>query len=131
MGWEKARKAAYDAAHYPAWYAAHREERRAKSAAYHAVHRAERAAYYAARNAVRRPDVAARDATRKFGERVPLGVWCAVWYGSCFGCGKTPAEGVDHIIPKCRGGRNVPGNLQPGCLSCNKKKGGRERGVKS
>ena len=127
MGWERA-----DARNAERRYdAAHREERRAKSRTYHVAHRDEINARHNARNAQRGPDQAAHDATRKFGEAVGLDTWCAFWYGTCFGCGKTPAEGADHIIPKCRGGRNVPENLQPACLSCNRKKGARERGVKS
>ncbi len=65
------------------------------------------------------------NARRKWGEDVPLDLWEAAWSGSCFRCGKTPARGVDHIVPKARGGRNVPENLQPSCLSCNLAKGGR------
>ena len=52
------------------------------------------------------------------GQRV---IW--VWHGPCFRCGKTPAEGVDHVIPFVRGGRNEVENLQPACLYCNKSKG--------
>lgn len=65
---------------------------------------------------------AALKAARKFGEVVAFSDWWSVWTGTCFGCGKTPAEGVDHIIPASRGGRNILGNLQPACLPCNTRK---------
>jgi 5-methylcytosine-specific restriction endonuclease McrA len=64
------------------------------------------------------------NATRRFGELVPLVLWLPIWTGPCFNCGKTPAEGVDHVVPKARGGRNVVENLQPACLPCNQSKGG-------
>jgi hypothetical protein len=32
---------------------------------------------------------------------------------------------VDHIIPKCQGGKNEMDNLTPACASCNLKKNGR------
>lgn len=67
----------------------------------------------------------AADAAIKFGERVHWRVMDAIAQKPCFGCGKTPAGGVDHIIPHVRGGRNIVENLQPACLPCNSSKGAR------
>jgi len=64
-------------------------------------------------------------ATRKFGEFVPLDIWLIVWSGPCFGCGRDPALGVDHITSWKRGGRNIVENLQPACMPCNRSKGAR------
>jgi 5-methylcytosine-specific restriction endonuclease McrA len=42
--------------------------------------------------------------------------------GLCaYGCGR-PATSNDHIWPVARGGRSVPGNLAPACISCNSSK---------
>jgi 5-methylcytosine-specific restriction endonuclease McrA len=67
----------------------------------------------------------AADARRRFGESVPASVFAEVMKGPCFGCGKQPAMGVDHIIPKNEGGRNIESNLRPGCRVCNHRKGRR------
>lgn len=40
---------------------------------------------------------------------------------NCVYCGK-PAETVDHIVPKCKGGQDVAENLVPCCKSCNSSK---------
>jgi len=115
-------KQAADRAHYrqnrerigavaAAYRAAHPEENRRRVAAWTAAH-PDRAASSKAR----------RCANRKFGEAVPSEEWDAVWAGSCFACGLTPARGVDHVIPKVRGGRNVVDNLQPACWPCNREK---------
>lgn len=65
----------------------------------------------------------AADARRRFGESLPSSVFARVMLGPCFRCGQTPAMGVDHIIPKSRGGRNIEENLQPACRVCNHAKG--------
>lgn len=40
----------------------------------------------------------------------------------CHYCGE-PAETIDHVIPKSRGGTDEPGNLVPACRRCNASKG--------
>lgn len=40
----------------------------------------------------------------------------------CVYCGK-PAEHMDHVMPKSRGGSDDPSNLVPACSSCNWSKG--------
>lgn len=40
----------------------------------------------------------------------------------CQQCGR-PANHVDHVIPKARGGTDHPSNLQALCASCNLEKG--------
>ncbi len=47
----------------------------------------------------------------------------------CVHCGKKLTYDtltVDRIIPACRGGRYVHGNIQPSCKFCNDQRGGRE-----
>lgn len=107
--------------------------------AYRAAHRQElcdkeKARYHANRERhghkllvrVSRQEQRARQAWRRaawnFGERVAFVDWLPIWMGQCFGCERVPAEGVDHVLPKARGGRNVLDNLQPGCLPCNQRK---------
>lgn len=122
------------------YYATHRELVLARQAIarasdpdrFHARHREADARYYdrhreeiRARRATRRADHAARAARRAFGEDVPREAWRRVWAGPCFDCGQTPAEGVDHVVPRARGGRNVLENLQPACLPCNRRKNAR------
>lgn len=51
----------------------------------------------------------------------------SLWDLACIDCGKVPAGGVDHIVALSRGGAHADHNLRPCCLTCNKKKGGRER----
>lgn len=44
----------------------------------------------------------------------------------CFYCGTKvddPTSSLDHVVPDCRGGRDVPGNLQLCCVACNQSKG--------
>lgn len=43
--------------------------------------------------------------------------------GLCFYCHERPAEGVDHRIPKSRGGPGTIGNLVGACQLCNSHKG--------
>lgn len=44
-------------------------------------------------------------------------------YGNiCLCCGKKKKLTVDHIIPLSKGGKNSIDNIQPLCLTCNKKK---------
>ena len=47
------------------------------------------------------------------------------WAHQCAYCGE-PAQSLDHVHPKARGGLTVPLNLVPACLSCNRRKGHRE-----
>jgi 5-methylcytosine-specific restriction endonuclease McrA len=35
------------------------------------------------------------------------------------------ADTVDHVIPRCRGGQDIPTNLQAACAPCNALKGDR------
>lgn len=42
----------------------------------------------------------------------------------CVYCGK-PAEHMDHVMPRSRGGRTSQDNLVPSCASCNYEKGAR------
>jgi 5-methylcytosine-specific restriction endonuclease McrA len=74
---------------------------------------------------------------------VPRGLRAAVFRRDsykCQGCGWRPGDPVplnrrgtrpllrvltiDHIVPRCRGGLDVLGNLQALCTSCNSSKGG-------
>ena len=109
-------------AYLKAWRAAHRAEMRAYCHADYARHRTERAAKRLSYAASHRAERAMYDAYLKFGEAVALDVWLPIWSGPCFNCGTMPAEGVDHIIPRARDGRNVVENLQPACLPCNQRK---------
>ena len=43
----------------------------------------------------------------------------------CAYCAESPAEVMDHVIPKSQGGSNKPSNLVPACNTCNLSKGGR------
>lgn len=108
-------------------YRENRERIAAQTAAYRATHAKEnrqRAADWRAANPERAACREAQGAaSRGFGERVPAAAWDAIWQGPCFSCGATPAKGIDHIVPKSRGGRNVIDNLQPACLPCNLRKG--------
>ena len=40
----------------------------------------------------------------------------------CRHCQVRAAEYVDHIVPLCEGGEDVPENLQPLCWRCDRKK---------
>ena len=44
------------------------------------------------------------------------------WGDRCAYCG-APAQSLDHIVPKARGGLTVARNLVPACLPCNRRKG--------
>ncbi len=46
----------------------------------------------------------------------------AAW--RCSYCLIAPATTVDHVRPRCRGGRNVHGNLVAACAPCNSAKAG-------
>lgn len=45
----------------------------------------------------------------------------AYYGGLCRYC-RCPADTIDHRIPICRGGTNLPANLVPACRSCNSRK---------
>lgn len=45
----------------------------------------------------------------------------ALYGGRCYYCGEA-ADTIDHRIPICRGGTNLPANLVPACRSCNSRK---------
>lgn len=47
------------------------------------------------------------------------------WAHRCAYC-SAPAESLDHIHPKAKGGLTVAPNLVPACLACNRRKGHRE-----
>ena len=47
------------------------------------------------------------------------------WAHRCAYC-QQPAESLDHVHPKVKGGLTVPANLVPACLACNRRKGHRE-----
>lgn len=47
------------------------------------------------------------------------------WDHRCAYC-NAPAQSLDHIWPKCKGGLTVRSNLAPACLPCNRRKGHRE-----
>lgn len=44
------------------------------------------------------------------------------WGHRCAYCGD-PAQSLDHIWPRARGGSTVRANLAPACLPCNRRKG--------
>lgn len=69
---------------------------------------------------------AAYDAVRRFGgDPVPWETFARLAAMPCASCGREPAGGVDHLIPKAAGGRNIPENLTPSCAECNRAKGAR------
>lgn len=47
------------------------------------------------------------------------------WDHRCAYC-NAPAQSLDHIWPKAKGGLTVRSNLAPACLPCNRTKGHRE-----
>jgi hypothetical protein len=60
------------------------------------------------------------DAARRFGgEPVGWEVFARLAAMPCATCGLDPAGGIDHVVPKAAGGRNIPENLQPMCPACN------------
>jgi 5-methylcytosine-specific restriction endonuclease McrA len=48
---------------------------------------------------------------------------CEQYGNKCLCCGSTENLTPDHIIPLSRGGKNIIENIQPLCLTCNKRKG--------
>ena len=64
-------------------------------------------------------------ANRKWGERLHWSILARISHLPCFRCGAVPS-GVDHIVPKPRGGRHIVSNLQPACIRCNQRKGHRQ-----
>lgn len=75
--------------------------------------------------------MAAHDAFRKFGEWVHQSVYLRLFLLPCTSCGVEPAMGVDHLIPRSRGGRNILENLRPFCIDCNKRKEATEDNARS
>ena len=118
--WQRARLKAdsnyrrSQAAAVRAWNRAHPEAARAKRARWALAHPE---AYRAKK--------AANAAASRFGERVPASVFRDLMARPCVTCGVTPAGGVDHVIPRSKGGRNIVSNLQPMCFLCNTRKGAR------
>lgn len=60
-------------------------------------------------------------------ERVPLDplvrrVVLQSWQGKCGYCGDAPAEHVDHIVPRAKGGPDAIENYVAACVKCNLKK---------
>jgi 5-methylcytosine-specific restriction endonuclease McrA len=47
------------------------------------------------------------------------------WGGQCAYCG-SPAQSLDHVIPRSQGGSTVRENCVPACLACNGSKGSQE-----
>lgn len=45
--------------------------------------------------------------------------------GRCAYC-PSPAASWDHLVPVSKGGRTVPGNIVPACVSCNSSKNNRD-----
>jgi 5-methylcytosine-specific restriction endonuclease McrA len=43
--------------------------------------------------------------------------------GLCYWCGVNRSEGVDHLVPRSRGGSDDAANLVLCCKSCNSRKG--------
>lgn len=69
-----------------------------------------------------------RSARLRFGGSViPWQVYAVLRSMPCNRCGTTPANGVDHVLPRVAGGRHDIENLQPLCPSCNSQKVGEDR----
>jgi 5-methylcytosine-specific restriction endonuclease McrA len=101
---------------------ARREEDNEQSRAYHAANREKRNAQSRDYSRSHRYQAMARAQNSRFGEVVHWSVFARIAHLPCFACGVTPSAGVDHIIPKAKGGRNVVDNLQPSCIPCNQRK---------
>lgn len=59
-------------------------------------------------------------------DRISVSEWKSIresWKNRCLNCGESDDISIDHVVPFCSGGRNIPENLQPLCLSCNDIKG--------
>lgn len=48
-----------------------------------------------------------------------------MWEHTCAYCG-VPADTLDHVKPRHKGGATVTGNLVPACQGCNRRKGSEE-----
>lgn len=59
----------------------------------------------------------ARTARHRFRQRI-----FGAWGNRCCYCSE-PAESLDHVLPKVKGGLTVAENLVPACLACNRRKG--------
>jgi len=46
----------------------------------------------------------------------------ALYGDACLSCGSTQSISIDHVVPLSKGGRNDISNIQPLCLTCNKRK---------
>ena len=97
------------------YYARHREERLAQSAAYHREH----------------PEIGlARWQNYRARKRAAVGSftpaeWLALveqYGGRCAYCGESGALEADHRVPLSRGGGNTIDNILPACRVCNARK---------
>lgn len=95
-----------------------RDRRRDKIRAYERENRERRLIYTQARRAQRRGN----------GGSYTLTQWrelCATYGHACLACGEVKRLTPDHIVPIALGGSSYISNIQPLCLTCNKRKGTR------
>lgn len=123
----KAKRAAYNAAHREV-HSAKQRERRARNPEHHNVwYRA----WYAGKG---RPIMRANNSKRRALKKGSQGSYtahewkqlCEQHGNTCARCGCSGPLTVDHIVPLTKGGSNFLSNLQPLCRPCNSSKGNRE-----
>ena len=100
-----------------AWNRANRDRTGEALRRYRAAHREQ----IAVTKALRRKLRGNTELARRVMERVKF------YGGRCYYCGAA-ADTLDHRIPICRGGTNLPANLVPACRSCNSRKRHRTEG---
>ena len=122
---------AYAKTYNAVYYAAHREEIKARSAAWRAAHqekeKARSAVYQAEHPEVGRTANARRQARKK---ALPATLTRAEWQAiqaaylhRCAYCGRKQNRLTqDHVIPLSKGGGTTRENIVPACKSCNFKK---------